>query len=509
MKKNYLLTLLLGFLVSSASAQFTMDDVRFWVGSGPDSSVLVVDFKDGVEDSSYAWGFLFDADDDVTFADLLGEIADAEPNFDFTAPGGFLSNLTFNSHAGLGGNPDYWSTWSGDAYASMEMNSGISEVLVNGRWVGASYGFSNPEPQRPATPWAAYSSLWFDAADVDFWVGTGADSAVLVIDFVESTYGEAATFAYGVKFNGSITGAQMLALVDAADVNLNVNASAFLNDITYNNFSGIGGNPDYWGTFSGTNMSDWTFNAGISTSVSNGGWFGCTYGAWPPRRPFIPTPANDPAAITFDDVQSWVGTGTDSAVVVIDFNDGTNPDAFIFGYLFNGTATGQDALNALATLSHLDIDMSGGYLNDITYYTHAGIGGTNGWYWGTWSAENNGNWVMNDGIGTSLSNGDWFGCSFTDWDPAVYPGTPAAAPNTADVAKVKADVFAAYPNPVKDKLHIQGAKGTLTVADVTGKVIYSAAHTGFSSVDFSKWNTGMYLVSIESNGVVATQTVVK
>lgn len=509
MKKNYLLTLLLGFLITNVSAQFTMDDVQFWIGSGPDSSVLVVDFKDGVEDSSYAWGFIYDAADDVTFADMLGEIAGAEPNFDFTAPGGFLNNLTFNTHAGLGGSPDYWSTWSGTDLASMTMNAGISEVLENGRWLGLSYGFSNPEAQQPATPWAAYSSLWFDADDVDFWVGSGQDSAVLVIDFVESGYGEATTFAYGVKFNGSITGAQMLALVDAADVNLSVNAAAFLNDITYNNFEGIGGDPYYWGTFSGTNMSDWTFNAGISTAVTNGGWFGCTYDAWAPRRPFIPVPANDPGAVTIEDVQSWVGSGQDSAVIVIDFNDGGAPESFVFGYLFNGTSTGQAALNAIATLSNLDIDMAGGYLNDITYLTHAGIGGTNDFYWGTWSAENNGNWIMNDGINTSLSNGDWFGCSFTDWNPALPPSTPAIAPNTSSLAEVAANAFAVYPNPVKDKLHIQGSKGLLTVSDVTGKVVFTAVHTGFSTVDFSQLNAGIYMVSVDANGAVATQTVVK
>lgn len=508
MKKNYLLTLLLGFLITPAFGQFTMDDVRFWIGSGPDSSVLVVDFKDGVEDSSYAWGFIYDAADDVTFADMLGEIAAAEPKFTFTAPGGFLNDLTFNTHSGLGGNPDYWSTWSGADFASLSMNSGISEILEDGRWLGLSYGFSNPEPQQPSNPWAAYSSLWFAESDVDFWVGTGSNSAVLIIDF-NAGNGEAETFAYGVRFNGSITGAQMLAMVDAADTNLEVNATGFLNDIVYNTFEGIGGSPDYWGTFSGTNLSDWTFNAGISTTVNDGDWFGCTYGSWPPRRPFIPVPANDPNAVTIDDVMSWVGTGADSAVVVIDFNDGANPESYIFGYLFDGTSTGQAALTAISTLSNLDIDMTGGFLNDITYFSQSGIGGTNGFYWSTWSGRNNGNWSMNMGMTTIIANGDWFGCSFTDWNPAVAPSTPAIAPNTASLTDKEANTFAVYPNPVQGVLHIQGNKGNLTVTDVAGKVVYTAKHTGFSNVDFSQLNTGMYLISIENNGVIATQSVVK
>lgn len=511
MKKNYMLTFLLGLFISSASAQFTVDDIKFWVGSGPDTSVLVVDFRDGSQDTSYAWGFLYNEANNVTFRNMLEAVSAAEPKFVIdVASSGFLNSVTYNSHSGLVGNPDYWSTWSGDDAESMIMNSGISEVLANGRWMGLSYGFT-PNPVHPGTPWPAYSSQWFSKEDVEFWVGSGADSAVLVLDFVGELYGPAPTYAFGVKFDGSITGKQMLQLVDAADQNLSVDLNTYLNDIIYNDLEGIAGDPEYWSTFSGTNMSDWVFNDGITATVSNGGWFGCTYAPWPARRPFIPIPANDPNAVTIDDVASWVGTGADSAVIVIDFNDGGNPESFVFGYLFNGTATGKDALIALDTsLTNLDIAIStSGYLNDITYFAHTGIGGTNGNYWSTWSGMNNGNWIMNSGINSSLTNGSWFGCSFNDFDPALPPGTPAIAPNTASLAENTANQYAVYPNPVQDVLHIQGSAGNLTIADVTGKVVYSGKHIGFSKIDMSSLNAGMYLVSVEANGQVSTKTVIK
>src|SRR5690606_41061746 len=45
-------------LLATAPVQaqsFSMHDVVFWVGAGPDSTVLVVDFHDGADHSSYAW----------------------------------------------------------------------------------------------------------------------------------------------------------------------------------------------------------------------------------------------------------------------------------------------------------------------------------------------------------------------------------------------------------------------------------------------------------------------
>lgn len=510
MKKNYFLTLLLGLFVAvGANAQFDKKDVKFWIGSGADSSVLVIDFKDGSQDSSYAWGYIYDADT-LTLWDMIEAVSEAEPNFTYVTSGvGFLESVTFNTHTQSSG-ATWWSIWSGEDFPSMVLNgSGLNEVLADGGWYGATYGFS-PEPTHPATPWAAYSSLWFDKDEISFWVGSGADSAVMVIDFVESEYGAAPTFAFGVKFNGSITGAQMLSLLDAADVNLSVNMATYLNDIVYNDLEGIAANPGYWSTYSGTDLSDWTYNAGISTTVTNGGWFGCAYGGLDTRRPFIPIPANDPRAVTIDDVASWVGTGADSAVIVIDFNDGINPESFAFGYLFNGTATGKDALMALDnSLSTMTVAFGSGYLNDITYLTHTGIGGTGGFYWGTWSARNNGNWTMNNGVNTALINGDWFGCSFTDFSPALPPSTPAIAPSTAGLNETTANAYSVYPNPVKDVLNIQGAAGNLTIADVTGKVVYSAKHAGFSKVDLSGLNAGMYMVSIESKGIVSTRSVVK
>lgn len=58
--------------------------------------------------------------------------------------------------------------------------------------------------------------------------------------------------------------------------------------------------------------------------------------------------AQDPvdATIAFEDIHYWVGEGTDSAVLIINY--GVPDTAFAWGYLFNGTTTASEMLSAIA-----------------------------------------------------------------------------------------------------------------------------------------------------------------
>ena len=176
---------------------FDITQVKYWVGSGPDSSVLVVDFQDGTDDPSYAWGFLHDGT--ATGEDMVSAIAAADPNITADIPGGFLNSFTYGDHAGIGGSPDYWSTWSGTSVADMEMNMGLAEVLYNGSWFGCSYTDFDPA-LNPREPIAAFDPFAFTADDVTFWVGSGANEAVLIVDFQDGT--GTASYAWGYRFDG-------------------------------------------------------------------------------------------------------------------------------------------------------------------------------------------------------------------------------------------------------------------------------------------------------------------
>jgi len=52
-------------------------------------------------------------------------------------------------------------------------------------------------------------------------------------------------------------------------------------------------------------------------------------------------------AATFDDIQYWVGTGTNRAALVIDWKDAKPAEAVLWGYRWNGTATGLDMFRSV------------------------------------------------------------------------------------------------------------------------------------------------------------------
>ena len=54
------------------------------------------------------------------------------------------------------------------------------------------------------------------------------------------------------------------------------------------------------------------------------------------------------ASFSFDDIQFWVGSGSKRAALVIEWHDGNQPDAMVWGYRWDGEATGHDMIVAIA-----------------------------------------------------------------------------------------------------------------------------------------------------------------
>ncbi len=288
-KKLFPGLLILTLMVRPLSAQFNFSDVQYWVGSGSDSTLLVVDFKDGSTDSSYAWGFAYNGNQ--TGEDLLNAIATADENLQVVISSGFLNDVIYGQHEGLAGQPNFWSTWSGADTASLVMNAGISTPLVNGEWFAISYTDFTPAV-KPGLPIPAFNPGAFNFSMIDQWIGNGTDSMAFFIDF--QLPGDSARLVFGYLFNDSVQASQILSDLDMNVNGLSVNAQAFLNDITYNSWSGIGGSPNFWSTWSGTNVGNWFMNAGIGTYVKNGELFGCSYTDFNPAlRPQVPLGINN------------------------------------------------------------------------------------------------------------------------------------------------------------------------------------------------------------------------
>jgi hypothetical protein len=290
MKKQITSAILFLLLVVNTSyAQFTASDVVFWVGQGDSEAVLVIDFRDGTSDPSYAWGYRFNAADEKTFGDMMLAIDAAEPNLTVATGygGAFLNDVIYNQHSQLAGEPDWWSTWSGESLTDLMMNGGLGEELVDGGWYGVSYGFS-PEAVQPTVTYPAYSSQWFTETDLTYAIGEGTNSAVVVVDF--ATENEA-SFAWKLNFNGTLTPQAALQLIADNNASFSLDFNGENSIITYETFT-----DNNWTAYTGTNLSDWTV-ADFTQEIENNTWFGISVGD-NLRRPYTPIAAPENTAST-------------------------------------------------------------------------------------------------------------------------------------------------------------------------------------------------------------------
>ncbi len=175
-------------------------------------------------------------------------------------------------------------------------------------------------------------------------------------------------------------------------------------------------------------------------------------------------------AATFDDVQYWAGSGANRAALVIDWNDGKSAESLLWGYRWDGAATGQEMLEAVVKadsrlFAHFgsygwgtavlgigyDVDSSGGFTvspslafdgGGIVVDTHpddvrAAVDAADHWLEG-W---NNGFWAyylknsttedwtsaMTGAGERALADGVWDGFSFAPGFVSSAPSEPAPA----------------------------------------------------------------------------------
>ncbi len=95
------------------------------------------------------------------------------------------------------------------------------------------------------------------------------------------------------------------------------------------------------------------------------------------------------------------------------------------------------------------------------------------------------------------------------WNSGNASFTELPATNTA-VENVSVSDMNVYPNPVNNVLNVSGYQGAITIFDMNGKVIATEnAGSNTTVINTSAWAAGMYVVTLQNNGIVTTRTVVK
>jgi hypothetical protein len=170
------------------------------------------------------------------------------------------------------------------------------------------------------------------------------------------------------------------------------------------------------------------------------------------------------ATVTFEDIAYWVGEGANEAALVIDFDGGPAPQSLVWGYRWDGTATGEDLFKSVVTADPnlyakvsaqgdfgvslygigYDQDRDGFALGDGTAFedglaiTDPSDGVTavdaddsyvEGWlsagFWGHWTRDDDLTWASGLGMSArTLTDGDWDGYR---WAPG-YNSEPPREP---------------------------------------------------------------------------------
>lgn len=219
-----------------------------------------------------------------------------------------------------------------------------------------------------------------DTSDILYWVGTGSNKAILVVSWDEAS--PAQSLAWGYRWNGSITAADMLTAIDNADTRLSINgvSSGFIDDISYSDAT-YNLSTELWWCYT----VNGSYASGVSSqAISNGDVMefsdGCAFTATTATP--IPDPngstdgGNDDdndtilladATISADSIIYWIGQGSNEVVMAINWN---NPDtALAWGFRFShDSVTVKTIMDSIANADYrLDYTPNAYGIADITY----------------------------------------------------------------------------------------------------------------------------------------------
>ena len=402
---------------------YPAENIQFWVGTGSNSVVAVFKWCQD-ETMGIAYGYRWDGS--ATIYDMLTGIAAADSRFTvtFNSSNTFINNLayqddTYNEYLETEGYCMY--TFNGS------MSAGLSDALSDNGYFeleewGECYPFPSTTPIIAATdPNAGPVDATIPASEIAYWVGTGNTEVV----FVGNWCSPEVALAWGVRFDGTSTTVEaVMDTIAAYDSRFDYSGGGgIIYDVTYQdaNYNLTMVQPttgfvmyNVNGTLANFGYTEMYVSQGDLIKVGNtdcatltgdpSDWTTLGYAWQTPivsvTAPAVPVP--DEATIAFSDILFWVGTGSNEAVMAVNWAD----TALAWGYRWDGTATVADMMNHIAAADPRFSFTGTGMVSDINYIdTAAGmttpLGITPGNWWGS---TNNG--VMDMGMAQTLSNGD-------------------------------------------------------------------------------------------------------
>ena len=263
-------------------ASLPFSSLLYWVGTGSNSAEFIVNFAQ--PDTAFAWGYHFDGT--TTAQAMVDAIAAADPRFWTDGTPSYNGDIHFILDNGdtLGLSPvgslgyNFWWTnlngvsadagaastiQNGDVFKYGDMNSAIGwdplgSYFLQEAWVKTPTAVTPPTGPTPEEATIAFSEILF-------WVGEGSNEAVMAVNWADTA------LAWGYRWDGTATVADMMAHIAAADPRFSYTGTGFISDINYIDTAAgmttpLGITPNnYWGS-TNNGVMDW----GMSQSLNNG-----------------------------------------------------------------------------------------------------------------------------------------------------------------------------------------------------------------------------------------------
>ena len=386
------------------SITFSASDIEFWTGTGTNQAIYVLAWDDDPynNDTALAWGVRWNGT--ATATSLLDTIVAYDSRFSYTLSGSLMTDMSFNDGTiNPGSSMNGWcyyhnGTWGMYAWPNQPMSNGdmiemSSSCLFT---MTSATAVSNPYNTDPV-------DATIDTSDIVFWVGSGSNSAVLIVNWGDPD----TAFAWGYRFNGSVTAQTMVDSIAAADPRFwTVGSPSLSGDIHYILTNGdtlglVDGSSTSMGyNFWWTNINGVSAGSGTATTLHNGDVF--KYGdlsvgtGWDPMGTYFmeyawektptpaPLPTDDPetpedATIDTSDIVYWVGSGSNKLTFVVNWAD----TALAWGYRFSeDSVTLSTVMNNIAMADPRFSYSGEGMISDINYVENGDtLGITPGNWW--------------------------------------------------------------------------------------------------------------------------------
>lgn len=523
-----LLTFFFGIclMAGAASAQtestFAADDIVYWIGEGDNQAILVVDFGD----AAIAWGYRFGATN-ITISSMVEAIDAADPRFVY-------DNLYGDGELYYSEYPNHYIA---EEYRIKANGEFVTENTVVTDGMLVKIGTSDDDVWSTAIVAVSIKEVpvdaTIDAADVTYWVGEGANSAVIAVDW--SNPGVA--MAWGIHYDGTLDVEDALDYLAANDSRVTVESNSinFDEGSLHFSFQDVDGNILQF-ILDGNSYAGWDselsngsllkigeslFGEGIDSVEYYGSWYPYSV-VWPteilPVFEPLPDPLPTTATISADAITYWIGEGENKMIFVVNWPD----TSLAWGYKFATETVSMTTVmdDIKAADPRFDYVLGAYGLDNITF-TEGNVSLTGATYW-----EQLKNGFSGYGMGETFQNGDinlWGDASAGEvMDRGFYAGWgfytinaypmeihPVSAPATDGIDEVADINVKVYPNPASSVLNVVcgSMEGDAVIYDMTGRKVYSQSINGESmTINTSVLANGVYMLHI---GNSTTKVVVK